>query len=124
MLNLLLMGLLAAILFSPPYLLHKKGDKLKWKTRYFLSILPALYTGMGWEIARVGENVVNCQGGIKNLHGCVLGGFDITPLIGYGFFLLIPFFYLALPLSLWLFLKTMAKQLNAWYKKSKGKIHS
>lgn len=123
MFNLLLMGLLAVAVFYPTYLLHKKEEKLKWRTRYFLSTLPALYTGLGWQIASVGYNAVNCQGGVKNIHGCVLGGFDVTLVVGYGFFLMIPFCFLALPLSLWLVLNTTTKQLGAWHKKSKEKLN-
>ena len=119
MLNFLLMCLLAITLFCPPYLLLKMEDSFKWGTRYLLSALPAAYTGLGWQLTTFAYRAANCQGGVKNIHGCFIGNVDITTLVGYGYFLMIPFFFFALPLSLWFLLDTSAKQLGAWHRRIK-----
>ena len=88
------MCLLAITLFCPPYLLLKMEDNFKWGTRYLLSALPAAYTGLGWQLATFAYRAANCQGGVKNINGCFIGNVDITTLVGYGYFLMIPFFFL------------------------------
>lgn len=112
MVDFVLLSLLAAVLFAPPVVLSKYKAKLTWTSRYCLSTLPIAYTWAGWKIAAVAYGFLRCQGGMKNLHACLAAGIDWTPLIGYGFFLMIPCLYIAAPLSLWLLLTTVAKQVT------------
>jgi hypothetical protein len=110
MLTTLLLSLLAAVLLAPPFILSRYKAKLSWWSRYSLSTLPVAYTWAGWKTAVVAYGFLGCEGGAKNLHGCLAAGIDWTPLVGYGFFLMIPCLYIAAPLSLWLLLTTVVKQ--------------
>jgi hypothetical protein len=114
MLNAALLVLLAVVLIYPAYLLRRQAYRFTWRARYLLAALPAAYTGLGWQVAALSYEWVGCQGNMKGLYACTLGGADVTPLVGYGFFLTIPFFFVALPLSLWLLLDTAAKQIGEW----------
>lgn len=46
------------------------------------------------------------------MHDCLAGGADITAWVGYGLFLMIPFLFLGVPLSLWFLLDTTVKHLG------------
>lgn len=119
MLNAALLVLLAAVLIYPAYLLWRQADRFSWRARYLLAALPAAYTGLGWQVAALSYEWMGCQGNMKGLYACTLGGADVTPLVGYGFFLTIPFFFVALPLSLWLLLDTAAKQIGEWRRRQR-----
>lgn len=74
---------------------------------------------MGWQLGKHAFDFFNCQGGPKNLHSCMLGDVDLTHFAGFvSFFPMIAFFYVALPLSLWLLLNTAAKQIGEWHARS------
>lgn len=88
--------------------------------RYVLSILPAAYSGIGWLLAKIGYGYFACEGGLKNIHACMALGHDVTFLIGYGFFLMLVFTFIAGPLSLWMLLNTVAKQIGAWHQQQKN----
>ena len=110
----LLFPLVMAV-FGPVIVLSWK-ENIKWRNRYILAAVPAAYTGFGWWLTSFVSDIVKCQGGLKDIHGCWLGSVDVTPLINYGFFLMLVFLY-ALPLSLWLLLNTLLKQAGLWHKK-------
>jgi hypothetical protein len=112
MLNILLLSLLAAVLLVPPLVLSRYKANLSWVSRYCLATLPVAYTWAGWKTALVAYGFLGCQGGSKNLQGCLAADIDWTPLVGYGFFLMIPCLYIAAPLSLWLLLTTVVKQVT------------
>lgn len=118
MMNFLFLSLLAAALFVPPILLWRYETRMAWRTRYLLSALPAAYTGAGWKLGVIAYDFFGCQGGMKNIHECLAGGIDFTPLVGYGIFLMIPCTFIATPLSLWLLLNTVAKQMGAWHRRN------
>jgi hypothetical protein len=67
--------------------------------------LPAAYTGLGWGLGILAYDFF-------------MGGMDFTPLVGHGDFLMIPFVFIAAPLSLWLLLNTGAKQIGAWHRRN------
>jgi hypothetical protein len=46
----LLLSLLAAELFVPPIMLSRYEEKMSWRSRYFLAILPAVYTWALWKM--------------------------------------------------------------------------
>ncbi|BCB26268.1 hypothetical protein SKTS_11540 [Sulfurimicrobium lacus] len=115
--NVALNTLLAMVVFAPIWILRQKSLSIQWPIRYLLAILPAMYTGLGWQFAVFAYTPLGCQGGMKNLHSCWVGGVDITPLVDHGFFLMIPFFFFAGPLSLWLLLNNAAEQIGAWHQK-------
>ena len=120
--DLLLNILLAIAVFGPPWLLRRKSQKLRWRTRYLLALIPAVYTGLGWQFASLTYKSFGCLGGMKNLHDCFVGEIDITALMGYGFFLMIPFTFVAGPLSLWLLLSTVAEQIGAWHQNTDSSL--
>lgn len=109
----ILLAVLATALFAPPVILLKYKAKLSWWSRYCLATLPVAYTWAGWKIATLSYGFLRCEGGTKNLHGCLAGGIDWIAFVGYGFFLMIPCLYIAAPLSLWLLLTTVAEQFRA-----------
>ena len=84
-----------------------------WLARYIFSIVPLVYTWLGWQLAKVGYEFFACQGNLKSIQECVRWGVDFTPLIGHGFFLMIPCVFFALPVSLWFLLNTAVKHLRA-----------
>lgn len=90
-----------------------------WRSRYFLSMLPATYTGAGWRMGVAAYDFLGCQGGMKYVHACLANGTDWTTLVEHGFFLMIPCLFVATPLSLWLLLNTGTKQIGAWRRKNK-----
>ena len=116
MLNTLLLLLLAAALFISPAILMRCAERLRWRTRYLLALLPVAYTGIGWCLGTWGYGYFGCQGGVKNLHGCLAAAVDVTALVGHGFFLMIPGLFIAAPLSAWFLLDTALKQIGAWNK--------
>ncbi|MDC7698291.1 hypothetical protein [Vogesella indigofera] len=118
MMNFLLLALLGAALFAPPILLSRYEGRMAWRSRYLLSALPVAYTWAGWKLGVVAYDFFGCQGGMKNIHACLTGGTDLTPLVGYSFFLMIPCIFVATPLSLWLLLNTGAKQIGAWHRRN------
>ena len=83
-----------------------------------LPALPAAYTWAGWKFGVVAYDFFGCQGGMKNIPACFAGGTDFTPLVGHGFFLMIPCIFVATPISLWLLLNTGVKQVGAWHQKN------
>lgn len=118
MMSFLLLALLAAALFVPPMLLSRYETRMAWRSRYLLSIIPSAYTWAGWKLGVVAYDFFGCQGGMKNIHACLAGGTDFTSLVGHGFFLMIPCIFIATPLSLWLLLNTVAKQMGAWHRRN------
>ena len=116
--NFALLAVLATALFAPAVILARYKANLSWVSRYCLATLPVAYTWAGWKIAAVAYGFLVCEGGTKNLHGCLAAGVDWTPLVGYGFFLMIPCLYIAAPLSLWLLLNTVVKQVSPDTKRS------
>ena len=119
MMNFLLLALLAAAaLFAPPMLLSRYESRMAWRSRYLLSVLPAAYTLTGWKLGVIAYDFFGCQGGSKNIHACLAGGTDFTPLVEHGLFLMIPCIFIATPLSLWLLLNTVAKQVGAWHRRN------
>lgn len=115
MITLLFFALLATALFAPPLLLSKREARMSWIGRYFLSAIPLAFTGTGWTLGTFAYDLFGCQGGLKHLHDCLVGGFDLAPLVGYGFFLGIVCPVLGAPISLWLLLNTAAKQIGSWH---------
>lgn len=113
-----LLLILAVALFAPPILLSKREEKLSWGMRHLLSIIPFGYTLIGWKLGAFGYDYFGCQGNPKSFHDCIGWGIDLTSLIGYGLFLMLPCVFFALPISLWLSLNTAAKQFRAWHKKN------
>lgn len=112
MLNTVLLIVLAVVVIGPPIALSRRGKDMRWGMRYFLSALPALYTWSGWQLAMLAHDYWGCQGGMK-VHACkVIGSFDPTRLVDYLFFLMLPFMFIAAPLSLWLLLSTGAKHIG------------
>ena len=122
MMNFVLLTLLAIALFAPPVILSRYKARLPWWSRYCLATLPVAYTWVGWKTAAFAYGFLRCQGGMKNLHGCLAAGIDWTALVGYGFFLMVPCLYIAAPLSLWLLLTTMAKQVMSGSAKSELQV--
>jgi hypothetical protein len=119
MLQLFLLAMLATVLILPPLVLSKRGATLRWRTRHLLAALPGAVTGIGWQLGKNAPDYFSCQGGFKNLHSCFLGGLDVTSFVGFvAFFPMIAFFYVALPLSLWLSLNTAAKQIGEWHRRT------
>lgn len=118
MLDVFFLTLLAVVLLAPPLILFRREEVLRWRTRYLLSVLPVAYTGLGWRLGILAYDFFGCQGGTKNVHACLMGGMDFTPLVGHGGFLMIPFVFIAVPLSLWLLLNTGAKQIGAWHRRN------
>lgn len=118
MTNFIFLSLLAAALFAPPALLRKYESRMAWATRYLLSIFPFAYTWAGWQTGNVAYDFFGCQGGLKNVHACLSGGIDFTPLVGGCLFLMIPCAFLASPLSLWLLFNTAAKHIGAWHRRN------
>ncbi|MFV3335470.1 hypothetical protein ACNFIA_31495 [Pseudomonas sp. NY15437] len=104
--------ILALALFVPPALLFWRSSQLAWPVRYLLAVLPAAYTGIGWQLGSWGYAYASCQGGAKNLHGCLAGGADVTAWVGHGLFLMIPFLFIGAPLSLWFLIDTAAKHIG------------
>jgi hypothetical protein len=47
-----------------------------------------------------------------------MGATDVTALVGYGLFLMIPFVFVALPLTLWLLLNTTLEQIGDWHSRN------
>ncbi|MDH4608117.1 hypothetical protein [Pseudomonas sp. BN102] len=114
MLDLLLLTVLAAALIVPPVMLYRRAEQMSWTTRYTLSALPAAYTWAGWKLSELGYVQLGCQGGLKYLHACFADGLDLTPLVGHGFLMMIPFVFVAAPLSAWFLLDTALKQIGDW----------
>jgi cytochrome bd-type quinol oxidase subunit 1 len=112
MLNAALLLLLALALFLPPILLSLRQEKMRWLTRYILSIAPLAYTWLGWQLAKVGYDFFACQGSLKSIQECARWGMDFTPLVDHGFFLMISCVFFALPVSLWFLLNTAVKHLR------------
>lgn len=112
------MLMLAVALLAPPIILWKREETLSWSKRYLLSIIPLGYTFIGWKLGAYGYGNLACQGNPKRFHDCILWGFDLTAIVDYGLFLMMPCLLFALPLSLWLSLDTALKQLGAWHKKN------
>ena len=100
---------LALAIIGPLFMLL--GENVQWGRRYILACIPAAYTGLGWLITSFASDFAHCKGGLKDIHGCLIGSVDISPLINHGFFLALVFFY-ALPISLWLLINTALKQLG------------
>lgn len=114
MLHLFLFMALAAAVLLPPLVLWRKAKRMKWTARYILSALPAVYTWAGWKLGAFGYVQLGCQGGAKNVHTCIASGLDLTPLVGHGLFMMIPFVFVAAPLSAWFLLDTALKQVGDW----------
>ena len=114
MLHLLLFMALAAVVFVPPFVLWQRAELMKWTVRYILSALPASVTWIGWKLGEVGYVQLGCEGGMKNLHACFANGADLTPLVGFGFWMAASFYLVAAPLSAWFLLDTALKQIGAW----------
>lgn len=114
-----LMLLLATTMVLPPVLLFAPRVAMAWPIRYGLAALPAIYTGVGWQLGAIAASRLACLGGIKNLHACTVSGTDVTTLVEYGLFLMIPAIFLAMPLSAFLLLNTLRKQMRArrWYQR-------
>lgn len=122
MLTALLLLILAVALFAPPIVLSKRADHLPWAVRYCLSIFPFGYTFIGWQIGALGYHYFACQGNPKEFYDCIGWGIDFTPLVGHGLFLMIPCVFLALPVSLWLLMTTVAKQIGVRHKKNSSAL--
>lgn len=118
MLTALLLLILAVALFAPPIILSNRAEHLPWAVRYCLSFFPFGYTFIGWQIGALGYDYFACQGNPKGFYDCIGWGIDFTPLVGHGLFLMIPCVFLALPVSLWFLLNTLAKQVGGWHKKN------
>ncbi|MBV7582160.1 hypothetical protein KW851_04985 [Pseudomonas sp. PDM33] len=104
--------ILALALFVPPMLLFWRASRLTWPVRYLLAVIPAAYTGIGWQLGSWGYTYANCQGGAKNLQDCLAGGADVIAWVGHGLFLVIPFLFFGVPLSLWCLIDTAAKHIG------------
>ncbi|OBY91700.1 hypothetical protein A6723_018205 [Pseudomonas sp. AU11447] len=89
-----------------------RASRFSWLARYLLAVIPAAYSGIGWQLGSWGYGYANCQGGAKNLQDCLAGSADITAWVGYGLFLMIPFLFLGAPLSLWFLIDTAAKHIG------------
>lgn len=113
MLNFWLLAVLVMALVTPPILLLNYENRMTWLSRYLLSVFPAIYTWGGWRLAVVTYDFLGCRGGVKNVHACIASGLDVTPLVGHGFFLMIPSLLVATPISLWLLLNTSVKQIGS-----------
>lgn len=110
--------LLLAPLTAALILLSRYETKMAWRSRYLLSVFPGTYTWAGWKLGVIAYDFFGCQGGMKNIHACLAGGTDFTSLVGHGFFLMIPCIFIATPLSLWLLLNTVTKQMGAWHQRN------
>lgn len=106
--------LLLILLLAPPIILLRHAERLRWASRHALAALPATVTGAGYGLASMAFVWLECEGDVKGLYGCMAYGRDISGLIEYGLFLLIPFLFVAAPLSAWLLLDTGARQIGAW----------
>lgn len=104
--------ILALALFVPPMLLFRQASRLTWPVRYLFAVVPAAYTGVGWQLGSWGYAHANCQGGAKYLHDCLAAGADITAWVGHRLFLMIPFLFIGAPLSLWFLIDTAAKHIG------------
>jgi len=104
--------ILALALLLPPMLLFWRASCFSWPVRYLFAVIPAAYTGIGWQLGSWGYAYANCQGGAKSLQHCLAGSSDLTTWVGYGLFLMIPFMFLGAPLSLWFLIDTAAKHIG------------
>lgn len=120
MFNFFSLTLLLIALISPVAILSRKGEKLPWRTRYFFAAAPGAYAGIGWLLANLGYELLDCKGGLKDIHACMVSVHDLTFLIEHGFFLMLVFIFIAGPLSLWLIFNTSLKQLGEWHEKQKA----
>lgn len=119
MFNFLSLTLLLIALIAPVVILIRKEEKLLWRTRYVFASAPGAYAGIGWLLANLGYELLDCKGGLKDIHACMASAHDLTFLIEHGFFLMLVFMFIAGPLSLWLIFNTALKQLGKWHEKQK-----
>jgi len=83
------------------------------RTKYFLASLPAIIAAGGWQGAVWAYSYFGREGNLKNLQPCFAAGLNILPLLGFGLFWCQLLTWIAVPISLWLFIEIGARQIGA-----------
>ncbi|MNF56174.1 hypothetical protein D3C85_323620 [compost metagenome] len=86
---------------------------MAWTTKYLLAVMPPIFFFTLWKLGVFAFHHFGCQGNIKNLAPCSLGGIDLLPWLAFGMFWSPILFWLSLPVSAFFLVDIGAKHLGS-----------
>lgn len=91
-------------------------------TKYFFALLPAIFTVGGWQLAVLAYEYYGCEGNIKALQPCLVGGINLLPALGFGLFWCQILAWVFGPISLGLVLGCGARDLRCYLSKNNNEF--
>jgi hypothetical protein len=86
---------------------------MTWMSKYIVAATPPVIFFALWKLGVFSYHHFECQGNIKNLAPCSVGGFDLLPWLGFGMFWSPILFWLSLPISAFFLIDTGAKHIGS-----------